>query len=102
MTGPLHWPNHATPEALAATEAVPLEARSLPESTYALPTQAARPTAAADAPRPLSTIDGVRVGHLGERPGSIVAAVTIHPAAQEDSVKATLGRHAIEWRLDTL
>ncbi|QGN49750.1 acyl-CoA synthetase [Micromonospora sp. WMMD558] len=36
MTGPLLWPGYATPDDLAAIEAVPLEARGLPESTYAL------------------------------------------------------------------
>lgn len=41
MTGPLLWPDYATPADLAAIEAVPLEARGLPESTYALLTRAA-------------------------------------------------------------
>ncbi|MGC1211667.1 MAG: acyl-CoA synthetase [Micromonospora sp.] len=36
MTGPLLWPDYATPADLAAIEAMPLEARGLPESTYAL------------------------------------------------------------------
>ncbi|MFR9779644.1 acyl-CoA synthetase [Micromonospora sp. MS34] len=41
MTGPLLWPDYATPADLAAIEAVPLEARGLPESTYALLARAA-------------------------------------------------------------
>ncbi|WP_410816824.1 acyl-CoA synthetase [Micromonospora sp. 050-3] len=41
MTGPLLWPDYATPADLAAIEAVPLEARGLPESTYALLSRAA-------------------------------------------------------------
>ncbi|MFG2059275.1 acyl-CoA synthetase [Micromonospora sp. NPDC048930] len=41
MTGPLLWPDYATPADLAAIEAVPLEARDLPESTYALLARAA-------------------------------------------------------------
>ncbi|MER6590873.1 acyl-CoA synthetase [Micromonospora purpureochromogenes] len=41
MTGPLLWPDYATPTDLAAIEAVPLEARGLPESTYALLARAA-------------------------------------------------------------
>ncbi|SIM86342.1 acyl-CoA synthetase [Micromonospora cremea] len=41
MTGPLLWPDYATPTDLAAIEAVPLEARGLPESTYALLSRAA-------------------------------------------------------------
>lgn len=41
MTGPLLWPDYATPDDLAAIEAVPLEARGLPESTYALLSRAA-------------------------------------------------------------
>lgn len=41
MTGPLLWPDYATPADLAAVEAVPLAARGLPESTYALLARAA-------------------------------------------------------------
>ncbi|WP_234038799.1 acyl-CoA synthetase [Micromonospora coerulea] len=41
MTEPLLWPDYATPADLAAIEAVPLEARRLPESTYALLARAA-------------------------------------------------------------
>ncbi|MEH0841211.1 acyl-CoA synthetase [Micromonospora sp. CPCC 205711] len=41
MTGPLLWPAYATPADLAAIEAVPLAARGLPESTYALLARAA-------------------------------------------------------------
>ncbi|WP_262286346.1 acyl-CoA synthetase [Micromonospora sp. MA102] len=41
MTGPLLWPDYATPADLAAIEAVPLEARGLPESTYGLLARAA-------------------------------------------------------------
>ncbi|WP_406079231.1 acyl-CoA synthetase [Micromonospora sp. NBC_00858] len=41
MTGPLLWPDYATAADLAAIEAVPLEARGLPESTYALLSRAA-------------------------------------------------------------
>ncbi|MFE9958906.1 acyl-CoA synthetase [Micromonospora sp. NPDC005299] len=41
MTGPLLWPDYATPDDLAAIEAVPLAARGLPESTYALLARAA-------------------------------------------------------------
>jgi fatty-acyl-CoA synthase len=41
MTEDLLWPDYATPEDLAAIEAVPLEARGLPESTYALLARAA-------------------------------------------------------------
>jgi len=36
MTEDLLWPTYATPADLPAIEAVPLEARGLPESTYAL------------------------------------------------------------------
>ncbi|GAB3837452.1 acyl-CoA synthetase [Dactylosporangium cerinum] len=42
MTEDLLWPDYATPDDLAAIEAVPLEARGLPESTYALLARAAR------------------------------------------------------------
>ncbi|NES27960.1 acyl-CoA synthetase [Micromonospora terminaliae] len=41
MTEDLLWPDYATPDGLAAIEAVPLEARGLPESTYALLSRAA-------------------------------------------------------------
>ncbi|SCG66089.1 acyl-CoA synthetase [Micromonospora inositola] len=41
MTGPLLWPDYATPAELATIEAVPLAARGLPESTYALLARAA-------------------------------------------------------------
>ncbi|MFY1634843.1 acyl-CoA synthetase [Solwaraspora sp. WMMB335] len=41
MTGSLLWPDYATPDDLAAIEAVPLEERGLPESTYALLARAA-------------------------------------------------------------
>jgi fatty-acyl-CoA synthase len=41
MTEDLLWPDYATPDDLTAIEAVPLEARGLPESTYALLTRAA-------------------------------------------------------------
>ncbi|WP_446210278.1 acyl-CoA synthetase [Micromonospora sp. IBSANI012] len=41
MTGPLLWPDYATPSDLAAIEAVPLAARGLPESTYGLLARAA-------------------------------------------------------------
>ena len=41
MTGELLWPAYATPDDLTAIEAVPLPARGLPESTYALLTRAA-------------------------------------------------------------
>lgn len=41
MTGPLLWPDYATPPDLAAIEALPLAARGLPESTYALLARAA-------------------------------------------------------------
>jgi fatty-acyl-CoA synthase len=41
MTENLLWPNYATPDDLAAIEAVPLDRRGLPESTYALLTRAA-------------------------------------------------------------
>jgi fatty-acyl-CoA synthase len=41
MTEELLWPDYATPTDLAAIEAVPLEARGLPESTYALLSRAA-------------------------------------------------------------
>ncbi|MFG1658233.1 acyl-CoA synthetase [Micromonospora chersina] len=41
MTEDLLWPDYATPDDLAAIEAVPLEARGLPESTYALLSRAA-------------------------------------------------------------
>ena len=41
MTEDLLWPDYATPDDLAAIEAVPLEARGLPESTYALLARAA-------------------------------------------------------------
>jgi fatty-acyl-CoA synthase len=42
MTEDLLWPDYATPDDLAMIEAVPLEARGLPESTYALLARAAR------------------------------------------------------------
>ncbi len=41
MTEDLLWPDYATPDDLATIEAVPLEKRGLPESTYALLTRAA-------------------------------------------------------------
>jgi fatty-acyl-CoA synthase len=41
MTEDLLWPGYATPDDLATIEAVPLEKRGLPESTYALLTRAA-------------------------------------------------------------
>ncbi len=41
MTEDLLWPDYATPDDLAAIEAVPLEKRGLPESTYALLARAA-------------------------------------------------------------
>ncbi|MEU4712399.1 acyl-CoA synthetase [Micromonospora purpureochromogenes] len=41
MSGRLLWPDYATPADLAAIEAVPLDARGLPESTYALLARAA-------------------------------------------------------------
>jgi fatty-acyl-CoA synthase len=41
MTEDLLWPDYATPGDLATIEAVPLEKRDLPESTYALLTRAA-------------------------------------------------------------
>jgi fatty-acyl-CoA synthase len=41
MTAELLWPDYATPADLAAIEAVPLPARGLPETTYALLTRAA-------------------------------------------------------------
>ncbi|MEU7873442.1 acyl-CoA synthetase [Dactylosporangium sp. NPDC049140] len=41
MTEDLLWPDYATPDDLATIEAVPLEARGLPESTYALLARAA-------------------------------------------------------------
>ncbi|MGC5020218.1 acyl-CoA synthetase [Micromonospora sp. DT47] len=41
MTEDLLWPDYATPTDLATIEAVPLEARGLPESTYALLSRAA-------------------------------------------------------------
>jgi fatty-acyl-CoA synthase len=41
MTEDLLWPDYATPADLAAIEAVPLETRGLPESTYALLSRAA-------------------------------------------------------------
>ena len=41
MTEDLQWPDYATPDDLATIEAVPLEKRGLPESTYALLTRAA-------------------------------------------------------------
>ncbi|WP_319461378.1 acyl-CoA synthetase [Micromonospora sp. RTP1Z1] len=41
MTDDRLWPDYATPTDLAAIEAVPLEARGLPESTYALLARAA-------------------------------------------------------------
>lgn len=46
MTDALLWPRYDEPADLAAIETVPLEARGLPESTYALLTRAAvrRPT----------------------------------------------------------
>jgi len=42
MTEDLLWPDYATPDDLATIEAVPLTARGLPESTYALLARAAR------------------------------------------------------------
>ncbi len=41
MTEDLLWPDYATPDDLATIEAVPLEKRGLPESTYALLARAA-------------------------------------------------------------
>jgi fatty-acyl-CoA synthase len=41
MTEDLLWPDYATPDDLATIEAVPLDKRGLPESTYALLTRAA-------------------------------------------------------------
>ncbi|MFC8847990.1 MULTISPECIES: acyl-CoA synthetase [unclassified Micromonospora] len=41
MTGHLLWPEYAAPDDLEAIEAVPLEARGLPETTYALLSRAA-------------------------------------------------------------
>ncbi|MDI5940050.1 MULTISPECIES: acyl-CoA synthetase [unclassified Micromonospora] len=41
MTGDLLWPDYAAPDDLAAIEAVPLAARGLPETTYALLARAA-------------------------------------------------------------
>ena len=41
----LLWPRYAEPADLAAIEAVPLAARGLPESTYALLARAATPLA---------------------------------------------------------
>ena len=41
MTTDLLWPDYATPDDLAAIEAVPLADRGLPESTYALLARAA-------------------------------------------------------------
>jgi len=41
MSAELLWPEYATPDDLAAIEAVPLRDRGLPESTYALLTRAA-------------------------------------------------------------
>ena len=42
MTADLLWPEYATPDDLAAIEAVPLGERGLPETTYALLARAAR------------------------------------------------------------
>jgi fatty-acyl-CoA synthase len=44
MTGASRWPRCAEPADLAATEAVPLAERNLPQSTYALPRRAATAT----------------------------------------------------------
>ena len=41
MSEHLLWPDYATPYDLAAIEAVPLEDRGLPETTYALLVRAA-------------------------------------------------------------
>jgi fatty-acyl-CoA synthase len=41
MTEDLLWPRYATPDDLATIEAVPLEKRGLPDSTYALLVRAA-------------------------------------------------------------
>jgi fatty-acyl-CoA synthase len=41
MTDDPLWPDYATPDDVAAIEAVPLEKRGLPESTYALLARAA-------------------------------------------------------------
>ena len=41
MTGDLLWPRYANPGDLAVIEAVPLEDRGLPQTTYALLTRAA-------------------------------------------------------------
>jgi fatty-acyl-CoA synthase len=47
----------------------------------------------------LDQIAGVQDIEAAIEGSSIVATVKIHPSAQEEAVKAILGRYAIEWRL---
>lgn len=47
----------------------------------------------------LDHIPGVQDIEAAIEGSSIVATVKIHPSAQEEAVKAILGRYAIEWRL---
>jgi fatty-acyl-CoA synthase len=47
----------------------------------------------------LDEIAGVQDIEAAIEGSSIVATVTIHPSAQEEAVKAILGRYAMEWRL---
>lgn len=112
MTEDLVWPQYATPGDLAAIEAVPIEERGLPESTYALLTRAARGwpdrtavTVLPDATcwrEPLRSVAEVHDIVTATEGSSVVATVKIHPSAQEAAVKAILGRYAIEWRLVVL
>ena len=50
MTEDLLWPDYATPDDLTSIEAVPLEKRGLPDSTYALLTRAAMRWSATSSP----------------------------------------------------
>ncbi|MET7806572.1 acyl-CoA synthetase [Micromonospora chersina] len=52
--------------------------------------------------RALDRIPGVHVIDAAIEGSSIVATVKIHPSAQEDAVRAILGRFAIDWRLVVL
>lgn len=47
----------------------------------------------------LDQIAGVQDIEAAIEGSSIVATVKVHPSAQEEAVKAILGRYAMEWRL---
>ncbi|HJD84406.1 hypothetical protein ABZX88_24405 [Kitasatospora aureofaciens] len=101
MTEDLLWPRYCGPDDLAAIEAVPLDARGLPGSTYDLLVRAAGTwpdrTALTVLPEAARWREPVRIEvDAAVEDGSVLVSVTPGTGDRE-AISAVLDQYALRW-----